>query len=157
MLRKLSLTVTVVLLAFSGVSLAQTLQNLVHQPPIGAYLPFLLTDGTVMFQGNNSATWSKLTPDSSGSYLNGTWSQLASLPSGYSPDDFASAVLADGRLVIIGGEYNFGAFTLTNLGAIYDPAANTWTALAPPTKWSYIGDSPALVLPNGKFVVGNKL
>ena len=133
MLKKLSLAVTVVLLAFTSVSLAQTLQTLVHQPPNGAYLPFLLTDGTVMCQGNNSATWSKLTPDSSGSYLNGTWSQLASLPSGYSPDDFASSVLADGRVVIVGGEYNFGSFTLTNLGAIYNPVANTWTSLPPPT------------------------
>ncbi len=157
MLRKLSLAVTVVLLAFSGVSLAQTLQNLVHQPPNGAYLGFLLTDGTVMFQGNNSATWSKLTPDISGSYLNGTWSQLASLPSGYSPDDFASSVLADGRVVIVGGEYNFNNFTLTNLGAIYNPVANTWTSLPPPTGWDFIGDSPSAVLPNGRFLIGNKL
>jgi len=157
MLKKLSVAVTVILFALTSVTFAQTLQNLVHQPPNGAYLPFLLTDGTVMFQGNNSATWSKLTPDSSGSYLNGTWSQLASLPSGYSPDDFASAVLADGRLVIIGGEYNFGNFTLTNLGAIYDPVANTWTSLQPPTGWDFIGDSASVVVPNGKFVVGNKL
>src|SRR4029077_10436174 len=118
---------------------------------------FLLTDGTVMFQGNNSATWSKLTPDSSGSYLNGTWSQLASLPSGYPPDDIASSVLADGRVVIIGGEYNFGSFTLTNLGAIYDPVANTWTPLGHPIGWDFIGDSPSVVTPDGKFVVGNKL
>ena len=110
-----------------------------------------------MAQGFGDSDWWKLTPDNTGSYVNGTWTKLPSLPSGYSPDAFASAVLADGRLVIVGGEYNFGSFTLTNLGAIYDPAANTWTALAPPTKWSYIGDSPALVLPNGKFVVGNKL
>jgi Kelch motif protein len=157
MLKKLSLAVAVVLLSCTSVSFAQTLQTLVHQPPNGAYLPFLLTDGTVMFQGNNSATWSKLTPDSSGSYLNGTWSQLASLPSGYSPDYFASAVLADGRVVIIGGEYNFGSFTLTNLGAIYDPVANTWTSLQPPAGWNFIGDSPSAVMPDGKFVVGNKL
>src|SRR4029077_4468342 len=157
MLKKLSLAVAVVLLAFTSVSLAQTLQTLVHQPPNGAYLPFLLTDGTVMFQGNNSATWSKLTPDINGSYLNGTWSQLASLQSGYSPDDVASAVLADGRVVIIGGEYNFGNFTLTNLGAIYNPVANTWISLQPPTGWDFIGDSPSVVVPNGKFVVGNKL
>ena len=157
MLKKLSLAVTVVLLAFTSVSLAQTLQTLVHQPPNGAYLPFLLTDGTVMCQGNNSATWSKLTPDSSGSYLNGTWSQLASLPSGYSPDDFASSVLADGRVVIVGGEYNFGSFTLTNLGAIYNPVANTWTSLPPPTGWDFIGDSPSAVVPDGKFLIGNKL
>ena len=110
-----------------------------------------------MAQGFSDSDWWKLTPDNTGSYVNGTWTKLPSLPSGYSPDAFASAVLADGRLVIVGGEYNFGSFTLTNLGAIYDPAANTWTALAPPTKWSYIGDSPALVLPNGKFLVGNKL
>jgi hypothetical protein len=60
-------------------------------------------------------------------------------------------------VVITGGEYNSGAFTLTNLGAIYDPKANTWTKLLPPKGWTYIGDSPSVVLPNGKFVVGNKL
>ena len=110
-----------------------------------------------MFQGNDSATWSKLTPDISGSYLNGTWSQLASLPSGYSPDDFASSVLADGRVVIVGGEYNFNNFTLTNLGAIYNPVANTWTPLPPPSGWNYIGDSPSAVIPDGRFLIGNKL
>ena len=157
MLKKLSLAVTIFLLVLTSVSLAQTLRNLVHQPPNGAYLGFLLTDGTVMFQGNNTATWSKLTPDNLGSYLNGTWSQLASLPSGYSPDAFASAVLANGRVVIIGGEYNFGNFVLTNLGAIYDPVANTWTSLPPPPGWAFIGDSPAVVLPDGKFLIGNKL
>ena len=66
-------------------------------------------------------------------------------------------MLADGRLLITGGEYNFLNFALTNLGAIYDPAKNTWTNLLPPKKWSYIGDSPATVLPNGNFLVGNKL
>ena len=157
MLKKLSVAVTVILFALTSVPFAQTLQNLVHQPPNGAYLPFQLTDGTVMFQGNNEATWWKLTPDSSGSYLNGTWLQLASLPSGYSPYAFGSAVLADGRVVIIGGEYNFGNFVLTNLGAIYNPVANTWTSLQPPTGWDFIGDPPSVVVPNGKFVVGNKL
>ncbi|MGA8866609.1 MAG: hypothetical protein WB510_06550 [Candidatus Sulfotelmatobacter sp.] len=149
----------VALLAFtlSSLALSQTIQRLSHQPPDGAILTFQLTDGTVIAQGGADSDWWKLTPDITGSYVNGTWTKLASLPSGYSPDAFASAVLADGRLVIVGGEYNFGAFTLTNLGAIYDPAANTWTSLTAPKGWSYIGDSPALVLPNGKFLVGNKL
>lgn len=151
------LVLAALLLAACNPSLAQTIKRLTHQPPDGAILTFQLTDGTVMAQGFGDSDWWKLTPDNTGSYVNGTWTKLPSLPSGYSPDAFASAVLADGRLVIVGGEYNFGSFTLTNLGAIYDPAANTWTALAPPTKWSYIGDSPALVLPNGKFLVGNKL
>ncbi len=110
-----------------------------------------------MAQGGGDSDWWKLTPDNTGSYVNGTWSKLASLPTGYVPDAFASAVLADGRLVIVGGEYNNGAFALTNQGAIYDPAANTWTTLTPPSGWSYIGDSPSLVLPNGHFIVGNKL
>jgi len=149
--------VTALLLAVCGISTAQTITQLKHQPPDGATISFQLTDGTVMAQGNNDSDWWKLTPDNTGSYVNGTWTRLASLPAGYVPDAFASAVLADGRLIIEGGEYNSGAFALTNQGAIYDPAANTWTAVAPPKSWGYIGDSPALVLPNGKFLVGNKL
>jgi Kelch motif len=147
----------VLLVAIGGASLGQTLQTLTHQPGDGVFLSFLLTDGTVLFQGGGLTDWWKLTPDQTGSYVNGTWTQVASLPAGYAPDAFASAVLADGRVVIIGGEYNFGAFVLTNLGAIYDPKANTWTSLGHPTNWNYIGDSPSVVLPNGKFVVGNKL
>ena len=50
--------------------------------------------------------WWKLTPDEFGSYVNGTWTQLASLPDGYSPLYYASAVLPDGRVIIEGGEYN---------------------------------------------------
>ena len=157
MTKKLSLTAAVVLFAIASVSPAQTLRTLVHQPPNGAFLSFLLTDGTVMCQGNGSSDWWKLTPDISGSYLNGTWSQLATLPAGYVPDDFASAVLADGRVVIEGGEYNNGQFTLTNLGAIYNPIANTWTSLAPPAGWDFVGDCQSVVLPDGKFLVGRKL
>jgi hypothetical protein len=145
------------LLAFSSMSLAQTLQRLVNQPPAGAGIGFQLTDGTVMFQGNAESDWYKLTPDNFGSYLKGTWSKLASLPAGYVPDAFASAVFADGRVVIVGGEYNNGTFTLTNLGAVYDPKANTWTSLTPPSFWPFIGDSPSTILPNGQFLVGNKL
>src|SRR5436309_2367100 len=136
---------------------AQTIQRLLRQPPDGAGIGFLLTDGTVMYQGNSEFDWYKLTPDARGNYVNGIWTRLANLPSGYVPDAFASAVLADGRLVIVGGEYNNGNFTLTNLGAIYDPKANTWTNLPAPTGWNYIGDSPSVVLPNGNFMVGNKL
>jgi hypothetical protein len=154
--KKISLAV-VLLFVLSGLSLAQTVTRLKNQPPDGAGIGFLLTDGTAIYQGNAESDWYKLTPDNTGSYVNGTWSKLANLPSGYVPDAFASAVLADGRLVIVGGEYLNGAFALTNLGAIYDPAANTWTNLPPPTGWKYIGDSPSVVLPNGNYLVGNKL
>src|SRR5579871_644943 len=52
----------------------------------------LLTDGGVMCQ--SGVTFYKLTPDINGSYVNGTWSTLASLPAGYEPLLYASAVLA---------------------------------------------------------------
>jgi len=155
--KKLFVGFTVLLLAISSVSLAQKLQNLVNQPPDGAGIGYLLTDGTVIFQGNNQTDWWKLTPDKFGSYVKGTWSQIASLPSGYSPLYFSSAVLADGRVVIVGGEYNFLQFVLTNLAAIYDPKADTWTSLGHPKGWAYIGESPSAVLPDGKYLVGRKL
>jgi hypothetical protein len=133
-----------------------TLTPLAHRAPTGDEVGFLLTDGTVLVQGGNDSDWYKLTPDINGSYLNGTWSRMANLPAGYSPYAFASAVLANGKVVIIGGEYNFGQFAFTNLGAIYDPQANTWTPIDPPAGWDFIGDSQSVVLPSGKFLVGRK-
>ena len=157
--RKSIFALLLLALSVPGVALAQTLKNLAHQPPDGVVYSFQLTDGTVMVQGNNCSDWWKLTPDNTGSYVNGTWSQLASLPSGYAPDATSSAVLADGRLLLEGGEYSScgAVFSLTNQGAIYDPVANTWTTVPPPKGWSYIGDSPSLVLPNGDYLIGNKL
>jgi hypothetical protein len=157
--KKFILSVVVVLLVVSSVALAQTLTPLKHQPPDGIIYTFQLTDGTVMAQGGNCSDFWRLTPDINGSYVNGTWTQLASLPAGYAPYATASAVLADGRLLIEGGEYSDcgGIFSLTNQGAIYQPTTNTWTTVTPPKGWSYIGDSPSTVLPNGDYVIGNKL
>jgi hypothetical protein len=120
----------------------------------GAGTAVLMTDGTVLIH-DNSQNWYKLTPDITGSYINGTWSQVASLPSGYAPLYYADAVLPDGRLIIEGGEYNFGQDAWTNLGAIYDPVANTWTSVTAPSGWSNVGDAPSAVLPDGTFMLGN--
>jgi hypothetical protein len=82
-------------------------QLLTNQPPVLDYTdcgpgnPILLTDGTVMLADNGCQDWWKLTPDEFGSYVNGTWTQLASLPDGYSPLYHASAVLPDGRVIQI--------------------------------------------------------
>jgi hypothetical protein len=156
MLKKLCLAVPILLLAACGLSLAQTLKTLVHQPPDGVGISFLLTDGTVITQGNRGSDWAKLTPDKFGSYVNGTWKSIASLPAGYVPDAFASAVLPDGRVIIEGGEYNNGQFAFTNLGAVYDPLKDTWTKQKPPNGWGFVGDSPSAVLPNGHFLLGSK-
>jgi hypothetical protein len=138
---------------------AQTITPLTHQPPVRVNLPFLLTDGRVMIQATNDKDWYALSPDASGKYVSGTWTKLASFPSSwnYAPDAPASAVLADGRVIIEGGEYNNGQFTLTNFGAIYDPVANSWTQVAPPQGWGQIGDSPSAVLPDGRYLLGRKL
>src|SRR4051812_7652557 len=148
--------------AIGGVATAATLQPLTNQPPayVGLGPPFLLTDGSVMFQDDSFTGWWKLTPDASGSYLDGTWSELASFPAdwNYGPYAYASAVLADGRVLIEGGEYNLGGpFSLTNLGAIYDPVTDSWTQVDPPPGWDFIGDSASIVMPNGKFLLGDKL
>lgn len=159
MQRKFIASVATLLLTVSSLSLAQKETNLVNQPPDGALIGFLLTDGTVMFQGDQCSDFWKLTPDKNGSYVNGTWSQLASLPSGYDPYAFASAVLADGRLVVMGGEYSScgNVFSLTNQGAIYDPLSNTWKSMGHPKGWGFIGDSPSSVLPNGTYLLGQKI
>src|SRR5215471_18702785 len=147
-------------------------QLLVNQPPVldpvdcGPGNPILLTDGTVMLADNGCQDWWKLTPDEFGSYANGTWTQLASLPDGYSPLYHASAVLPDGRVIIEGGEYIFsnGVFhpVWSDQGAIYDPLANTWTLVAPPPFFGgfgpfprTIGDAQSVVLFDGTFMQAN--
>lgn len=109
----------------------------------------LLTDGRILVEAyavdnNYSPSWVEytLTPDSSGSYINGTWKQVASIPdaatganpNGWGPDAMASAVLPDGRVVYEGGEYSgaYFYFVLSNQGAIYDPVNNSWTPIPPP-------------------------
>jgi len=156
MLRRFALPLIACLAAVPSLAIAQTVTNLVHQPPNGAELTMQLTDGTVLAQGFSDSDWYKLTPDINGSYVNGTWTRMANLPSGYSPYAQAEAVLADGRVIVSGGEYNFGVFAFTNQSAIYDPLANTWAMVNPPKGWCCIGDTPATVLPDGRFLVGYK-
>ena len=134
-----------------------------NQPTFRASVPLLLTDGTVVMQDEGAQDWWRLTPDLSGSYINGTWTQIASLPAGYSPLYHSSAVLPDGRLIIEGGEYNFGTPTWTDLGAIYDPIANTWTSVAPPPFFGTccgfghptIGDAQSVILFDGTYMQAN--
>jgi hypothetical protein len=146
------------ILACSAVASAQkpaaTWQKLKNQPSFNTDTALQLTDGTVMMHQYNSTKWWQLTPDITGSYVNGTWAQLGSMQSGYEPLYFASAILPDGRVLVEGGEYNNLIGDETNKGSIYNPLTNVWTAVNPPSGWSTIGDSPAIVLPNGTFMMG---
>lgn len=131
-----------------------TWAKLTTQPPFNTDSANLLTDGTVLVHQYNSNAWWKLTPDINGSYLNGTWTQMASMQTGYAPLYFANAVLPDGRVIVEGGEYNNLSPVETNQGSIYDPVANVWTTVNPPTGWNNIGDSPGIVQPSGVFMLG---
>jgi hypothetical protein len=134
---------------------------LVNPPPFGTPGTMLLeSDGTVLVHNepDNNVTggttdWWKLTPDSNGSYVDGTWSQIASMPAGYTPLYFGSAILPDGRMIVEGGEYIGENAVWTNEGAIYDPVTNAWTSVAPPLGWSNIGDAASDVLSDGTFML----
>ncbi|MBV8066760.1 MAG: hypothetical protein JO113_02200 [Candidatus Eremiobacteraeota bacterium] len=136
--------------------------RLTSQPPTGIQLEWLMTDGSILAQ--SSANWNNFyhyVPDAKGNYSDGTWSQVGSLQSGYGPDASSSDVLADGRFVIIGGEYNTPGngydLQLVNLGAIYDPIKMTFTPLGHPRRWKWIGDSPSTVAADGRMILGDKL
>jgi hypothetical protein len=112
----------------------------------------LLTDGTVMCQDDATSHWWKLTPDNTGSYVNGTWLALADGPN--SPEYFVSAVLRDGRVFVAGGEYGGNPHLLA--AEIYDPVLDSWTTSLPtPTGWTEISDAPSCVFPDGRIMIGS--
>ena len=130
-----------------------TWNMLAHPFPGTGDTALLLTDGTVMMHDLCTTDWYKLTPDNTGSYHNGTWSKMASMPSGYSPLYFGSAVMPDGRHVMVeGGEYLNCSAVWTNKGAIYDMVANTWTDVPPPSGWTKIGDAQSVVRTDGLYM-----
>jgi hypothetical protein len=131
--------------------------RLKNAPPFYPGTMLLAPDGTVLVhsepESGGTSRWYKLTPDANGSYQHGTWSKIASMPGGYDPLYFASAILPDGKLIVEGGEYLGGDPVWTNEGAIYNPVTNIWKAVAPPAGWSNIGDAQSDVLPNGTFML----
>jgi hypothetical protein len=100
-------------------SISGTWTSLIHGFPAG--IPdtaLLLTDGSVVMHEVCRPNWFRLVPDRFGSYIDGSWSELAigdnlplapmigsgNAPDGYGPYAYASAVLPDGRLIVNGGE-----------------------------------------------------
>lgn len=136
----------------------------VNTPPVSVGSMLLLTDGRVLAHSEPNctgctgdyATWYTLTPDNTGSYINGTWLKVATLPTGYAPLFFGSAVLPDGKVVVQGGEYNCPGSNCSAVwqskGALYDPVTNAWSATTAPAS-SNIGDGQSVVLPNGTWML----
>lgn len=122
----------------------------------GAETALLRPDGSLMVLGGSGGAgrnWYKLTPDSSGSYTNGTWSVLAPMNTGRLY--FGSTLLPDGRVFVLGGEYidTVSGQAEDNTGEIYDPVANTWTNI-PNFPQSDFGDGQTMLLPDGRILAG---
>ena len=110
----------------------------------------LLSDGSVMVEGASSQGWNKLTPDATGSYVNGTWSTIASMSTPRQYD--ATNVLPDGRVLVLGGVASDGTFL--NTGEIYNPLTNSWTNIAPFPE-STFGNGRTMLLPDGRVLAGS--
>lgn len=125
------------------VSFGATWTPLVNDAPGDVVLMLLLSDGTVMAAhqpaSGDGKGWYRLTPDKNGSYINGTWTTLASMT--YSRLWYSSDVLRDGRVFVAGAEYGTG----TTNSEVYDPVSNVWTV---------IGIPPGLILTNNVPVSG---
>jgi hypothetical protein len=130
---------------------------LAHTAPAFISTMLLLTDGTVLAEGLSGPgafkSWYRLTPDAHGSYVNGAWSQVASM--GLERLYFGSNVLPDGRVFLVGGEFTGPSLTNnnTNTGEIYDPRANTWTPISNFPQ-PHFGDDPTALLPDGRILGG---
>lgn len=145
---------TFVMIVLSAMANAQSWQP-APRCPIQPGNMLLMRNGCVLAQEGNTSNVAILCPDAMGSYANGTWTMAPPLPNGYGPWAYSSAVLPDGRVILEGGEYNFGNQVWTSLGAIYDPAANAWTPVQPPAGWKYIGDGASVLLANGIYYQSN--
>ncbi len=158
--RKLA-TTSAILLVLLGAALAQTWTPLVNQPGANLGVMLQLRDGRILVheeQAGNSNAWHILTPDSTGSYVNGTWSSGGHMQPGYAPWFFGSQVLMDGKTIVVeGGEYNGGRSVWTTKGAIGTISGSTitWTANSPPAGWTTLGDAESVILADGTYMQSN--
>jgi len=118
----------------------------------------LLPDGSVLVKtdtdshgfdcscpANPGDTWNKLIPDSLGSYANGTWTTIAHMAD--TRIYFASQVMPDGRVYVVGGEYSSGQ----TKAEIYNPLTDTWIAVSDPTVDTIL-DGNSQLLPDGRIL-----
>ena len=135
--------------------LASNWTALTNQAPTEIQTMELLTNGDVMAASyaDNFEAWYLLTPSSTGSYVDGTWTRLANEPTGrlYT----GSAVLPNGNYFDVGGEYVNGSSeeSWSNTSDEYDPFTNTWTKTATFPENNF-GDDPLMLLNNGEILAG---
>jgi hypothetical protein len=110
-----------------------------------------LSDGSILVQDGINPTTSagkstfRLSPQANtGSYVNGVWSAAGSMNENRL--FFTTAMLPDGRIFAVGGEYP----SFSNTAEIYNPVTDTWAYVdSAPTADSKFGDDPIEVLSTG--------
>jgi hypothetical protein len=146
---------------------SSTWATLTHAAPANLDTCVQITNGDVMCHGYNTNTWHRLRPDNVGSYKNGTWDNppIAPMPNGndanancsnctYAPLFYASAVLKDGRVIVIGGEYISLVGVDTNIGFIYDPSTDKWSnQLTSAFPGGQVGDAMGVNFSDGTYAV----
>ena len=125
---------------------------------------YLLTNANVLTQireSGNRTSWWLLSPDANGDYSAGSWSKIPSPSPDYNPSAMNGAVLHDGNIMIVGGEFNYNSQGVyeenTNKSYIYDVVNNSWAEVAPPNNgegyWANIGAPPFAALPDGRVLL----
>src|SRR5437660_3359889 len=104
----------IAVLAFAGIASSQQAfvagkwTKVTAAGPSAAGHMLLLTDGSVLVINSDcsvTASWFRLVPSATGSYSGGKWVPAGAFLPNYNPLYFASAVLPNGQVIIMGGEY----------------------------------------------------
>ncbi len=162
---KLSIRIIAFLITCAGLFMGQlnaqigtwtALHNLAPDDNNGVML--VMSDGSIICHttsgGNlgDGTIWDRLTPDTTGNYVNGTWSQIAGMHQ--ERFSFSSAVLKDGRVYAAGGEYGTDGTQAGWHGEVYDNTANTWTEITGSNANNVISDGSCKILDNGDMLQG---
>jgi len=118
----------------------------------------LMTDATVLVHDSGGQNWYRLTPDGNGRYDTAGANWSGPFPMQNSRQFFASGVLANGQVYVVGGEYFNGSATPndTPLGEIFDPQTNIWSPLDKPAAFDFVqGDANSCILQDGRVLFGS--
>src|SRR5579862_7675355 len=134
--------------------MASSWKSLTGVPSFTPDTMLLMTDGTVLVHDAGGKDWYRLKPDGKGKFdtVGVVWSGPFSMAN---PRQFyASGVLADGRVFVLGGEYS-DAGGDTPLGEIFEPQTNAWSPMNKPASFNWInGDVSGCILEDGRVLLG---
>jgi hypothetical protein len=126
----------------------------VTNPPSSPGTMVLLTDGEVMTLASDDQVWMRLSPDVQGDYSSGSWRFTA--PMSMRRLYFASNIVRDTRLIVIGGEYSGIGLqqNWTRTGEAYNPSSDSWQSIAPHPDQLF-GDDPSMLLDGDRILAGS--